>query len=137
MPLALNQRRPLIDDPRQAAVERAVKAATEALLSREIGIREALATVGIAMGGTSDGTATPRELAAAGRQAYRAEVVAEIRLEMDGRGRDAALIVARRHAADVRDPIEVETLANKFRRWRRAEEKRACARLPSLQSDSE
>jgi hypothetical protein len=132
MPLALNQRRPLIDDPRQAAVERAVKAATEALLSREIGIREALA-----MGGTSDETATPRELAAAGRQAYRAEVVAEIRLEMDGRGRDAALIVARRHAADVRDPIEVETLANKFRRWRRAEEKRACARLPSLQSDSE
>ena len=112
-----------------------MKAAALALLSREIGIREALATVGIAMGGTSDETATPRELAAAGRQAYRAEVVAEIAgLEIAGRRRDAALFVARRHAADVHDPIEIETLTNKFRRWRRAE-RRACARLPADKSN--
>ena len=121
-------------DPRQAAVERAVKAAAMALLARDIGISEALAAVATAIGGTEDETATPRELAAAGRQAHRAQVLAQIgRLEKEGRGRAAASIVARLHAADVRDPVEVETLRNKFCRWRRAE-KRASARLPSPKS---
>lgn len=116
-------------DPRQAAVERAVKAAATALLARDIGISEALAAVATAMGDTKDETATPREIAATGRQAHRAQVVAQImRLENEGRGRAAASIVARMYAADVRDPIEVETLTNKFRRWRRTE-RRACARL--------
>jgi hypothetical protein len=120
-----------LSDPRQAAVEHAVKVKALAQLAREIGIGEALAVIATAMGGTKDETATPRELAAAGRQAHRAQVVADIaRLEKEGRGRAAASIVARRHAADVRDPIEVETLTNKFRRWRRAE-RRACARLLS------
>lgn len=120
-----------MSDSRQAAIELAVKAAALALLSREIGISEALAVVAAAMGGTKDEAATPRELAAAGRQAYRERVVAEIvRIEKEGRRRAAASIVARLHAADVCDPIEVETLTNKFRRWRRSE-KRACARLPA------
>ncbi len=118
-------------DPRQAAVELAVKTATLALLSREIGISEALAAVATAMGGTNVEMATPRELAAAGRQAHRERVVADIlRLEKEGRGRAAASIVARVYAADLHDPVEVETLTNKFRRWRRAE-RRACARLPA------
>jgi IMP cyclohydrolase len=119
------------NDPRLAAVEHAVKVKALAQLAREIGIGEALAVIAKAMDGTKDETATPRELAVAGRQAHRAQVVADMaRLEKDGRGRDAALFLARKHAADVRDPVEVETLKNKFRRWRRAE-KRASARLPA------
>jgi hypothetical protein len=123
------------DDQRRASVEHAVKVKALAQLAREIGIGEALAVITKAMDGTKYEANTPRELAAAGRQAHRAQVVADMAgLEKDGRGRDAALILARRHAADVRDPVEVETLTNKFRRWRRAEEKRASARLPAAGS---
>jgi hypothetical protein len=115
---------------RHSSVERAVKMEALKRLAREIGISDALAAVAAAMGGgTKDETATPREIAAAGRQAHRAQVVAQIeRLEKEGRGRAATSIVARQHAADVRDPIEIETLTNKFRRWRRAQ-KRANARM--------
>jgi hypothetical protein len=128
MPLALNQRRPLIDDPRQAAVERAVKIKALAQLAREIGIDEALMVISTAM------DATPRELAAAGRRAHRERVVSEIvRIEMDGRGRAAVSIVARMYAADVRDPIEFQSLTRKFRSWRSAE-KRIPIRLPSRKS---
>jgi hypothetical protein len=116
-------------DSRQAAVERALRAAAQRLLAREIGIGEALAAVGVVLAGPEEKTATPREIAAAGKADYRAQIVGEIlRLERDGRGRDAADIVARDQAMDRRDPIEVETLKNKFRRWRRAAEKRAGAR---------
>ena len=122
---------------RLGAVEYAVKVAALAKLAREIGISEALAVIGAtrAMDGTSDETATPRELAAAGRHAHRAQVVADIaRFEKEGRARDAVLFVARTNAADKHDPIEVETLKNKFRRWRRVELKRAHARLPAPKS---
>jgi hypothetical protein len=106
-------------DPRQAAVEHALRAASLRLLAREIGISEALAAVATALDGSRDETATPREIAAASRQTYRAQVVAQIvQFEKEGR-RAPASIVARNHAADKRDPIEVETLKNKFRRWRR------------------
>jgi hypothetical protein len=119
------------NDPRRAAIEHAVRAAASALLVREISISAALASVASVMGGADGTTATPRELAAAGRQAHRDQVVAQIvEFERAARGRAAVSIVARQHAVDVRDPIEVESLTNKFRRWRRAE-KRACARLPS------
>jgi hypothetical protein len=115
---------------RQAAVEYALKAASLAQLIREISIHEALAAVGTASGRAEDEMATPRELADAARQAYRREVLGQIeQLEAEGKGRSAAAIVARQHA-DPRDLIERETLANKFRRWRRAE-KRAYARLPA------
>jgi hypothetical protein len=123
-------------DPRLVAVEYAVKVKALAELAREIGISEALAVIAAAKGRTEDETVTPRELAEAGRQAYRAQVVADIaRFEKEGRARDAVLIVARNNAADKHDPIEVETLTNKFRRWRRAELKRACARLPANKSN--
>jgi hypothetical protein len=118
-------------DPRQAAVRRALNAIAQALLARDIHISEVLAALA-APGDVAEGAAaTPRELAAAGRKTHRERVVAEIvRLEQEGRRRAAASIVARQHAADARDPIEVETLTNKFRRWRRAE-RRAHARLPA------
>jgi hypothetical protein len=101
------------------AVEYAVKVQALKRLAREIGVSEALAVIAKAIDGTKDETATPRELAAARRHAHRAEVVDEIvRLEMDGRGRGAASIVAGRYAADRHDPIEVESLRRKFQRWR-------------------
>jgi hypothetical protein len=121
---------------RLGAVEYAVKVKALAELAREIGIGEALAVIGAAKAASDDERATPRELAAAGRHAYRAQVVADIaRFEKEGRARDAVLFVARTNAADKHDPIEVETLKNKFRRWRRAELKRACARLPAHKSN--
>lgn len=121
----MNQHRPAI----LSTIERAVKAAAQSLLARKITMSEALAVVATAMSNPEDETATPRELAAAAHQGHRASVVAEIaRLEQEGKGRAAPMILARSNAVDARDPVEVETLANKYRRWRRAE-KRANARL--------
>jgi hypothetical protein len=115
-------------DPRQVTIERHVRAAALALLARERTVVEVVAALATAVG-EMPVDLTPREVVAAGRRAYRARVVAEIeRLEKQGRGRAAASIIARSYAADVRDPIEVETLTNKFRRWRRGQ-KRANARL--------
>jgi nucleoid-associated protein YgaU len=103
-------------DQRQASVEHAVKVKALARLAIEIGIGEALKVIAAAT------DATPRELAAAGRQAHRAEVVAEIvRLEKEGRGRDAVSIVVGEYVIDRRDSIEVDSLSRKFRRWRDAE----------------
>jgi hypothetical protein len=113
-------------------VEHAVKAAALAKLARENGTHEVLAAVLTAIGRVKDETATPRELAAAGREAHRAGILAEIaRLEKEGHGRAAVSIVARQNAVDVHDLTERETLENKYRRWRRAE-KRASARLARL-----
>jgi len=126
-----------MSDPRRTAVERAVRTAAAALVSREIDISAALAVFAAAMrgNGAEAVTATPREIAAAERLAHRARVVDEmVLLESQGRGRSAADIVARRYAADVKDPIEMETLKNKFRRWWCAEEKRANARPQSQRS---
>jgi hypothetical protein len=115
-------------------VEHAVKAVAQALLDRQISIGQALAVVTTAMGASKDEEATPREQAAAGREDHRASVVAEMaRFEKEGKGRAAPMILARSNALDARDVVECETLANKYRRWRRAE-KRAHARLPSAES---
>jgi len=47
-------------------------------------------------------------------------MVAElVRHEQEGRGRAAAMLVARKFAGDPLDPIEVESIARKLRRWRR------------------
>jgi hypothetical protein len=114
---------------RQAAIEYALRAAALKLLTRQISTAEALAAVGAAMNGDDETATTPRELAAVGLQAYRRQVLAE--MERERLGRNAAYIVARRHARDPADPVEVENLMNKFRRWRRSE-KRARTRLASL-----
>lgn len=116
---------------RRAAIERAVRAVASALLAREITIAEAVSAVALAVGVPKDETSTPRERAAAGRRRHRANILAQMkRLEREGKGRQAAAFLARSNAADPLDPIEVETLENKYRRWRREEEKRAYARLP-------
>jgi hypothetical protein len=120
------------DRLRRLDIQHAVKVEALAKLAREIGIHEVLAKVATAIGRVNDETATPRELAAAARQAYRAQILAEMaELERRGKGRAAASIVAKEHRVDAHDPIELETLTNKYRRWLR-EEKRARARLAPL-----
>lgn len=116
-------------DPRRADVKHAVKIRALAELTRQIGLNEALKVIGAAM------DRTPREIAASARQAYREMIIAEIvELENQGRHRDAVSVVMTRHVQDVNDPIEVDILKDKFRRWRRAEEKRVNARLPPPRS---
>jgi hypothetical protein len=107
-------------DPRQAAVERAVKTAAMALLARDQTVAEVVAALTDAVAGEMPADVTPRETVAAVRQSRREKMVAElIRLEQEGRGRPAAMLVARKFASDPLDPIEVESLARKLRRWRR------------------
>jgi hypothetical protein len=51
----------------------------------------------------------------------REQMVAElVRLEQEGRGRAAPMLIARKFAS-VLDPVEVESLARKLRRWRQNE----------------
>jgi hypothetical protein len=118
-------------DLRQAAVKHSVKVRALAQLTLEIGVSEALKVIGAAM------DRTPREIAASARRAYREMIIAEIvRFENQGRRRDAVSLVVDDRVADRNDPVEVEILKDKFRRWRRAEEKRANARLQSTKSDT-
>jgi hypothetical protein len=106
-------------DPRQPAIERAVKAAALALLARDLTIAEVVAALSDAVAGEMDSGVTPRESVAAVRQSKRERMVAElVRLEQDGRARASAMVVARKFASDPRDPVEVESLARKLRRWR-------------------
>jgi DNA-binding NarL/FixJ family response regulator len=113
----------------QAAIRRAVRSAALALIARTQTPAQVIVALAAAVDGQVPTDVTPREAAAAARQAHLAHILAEIvRLEKDGHGRAAASILAKTHAADPRDPVEVETLANKYRRWVRSE-KRASARL--------
>jgi hypothetical protein len=119
-------------DPRHAVVERAVKAAALALLSRDRTVAEVVAALAEAVA-DAPGDVTPRESAAVARQSRRAKMITElIRLEQQGHGRSAAMLVARKFAGDPRDPIEVESLARQLRRWRAR--KTDSVRLPSPKS---
>jgi hypothetical protein len=98
------------NDARQAAIERAVRAVALGRLSEV----EAVAAIANAIA-----MPTPRENAAAARQSLREKMLAGLsRLEAEGRGRSAVMLVARKFASDPLDPIEVESLARKLRRWR-------------------
>lgn len=119
------------DLDRARRVERVLRAVMDGMLSRQLSTADAYAALAAAAADPEDETASPRELAKAARQGHRASVLAQMaRLELEGRARDAAMILAGDNAADARDPVEVETLANKYRRWRRTKKKRALARLP-------
>jgi hypothetical protein len=109
-----------MSDPRRASVERAVKAAAMALLARDQTVAEVVAALTNAVAGVVPADLTPRASVAAVRQSRREKMVSElIRLKREGRGRPAAMLVARKFAGDQLDPIEVESLARKLRRWRR------------------
>lgn len=106
-------------DPRQVAVERAVREAALALLARDQTVVEVVAALTKAVADDASAEMTPRESIAAARQSRQGKMVAElVRLEQEGRGRSAAMLVARRFANDPRDMVEVESLARKLRRWR-------------------
>jgi hypothetical protein len=101
-------------------VERAVRSAALALLSRARSVAEVIATLASAVDAAASGAVTPRERAATARKARRDEMVAEtVRLEGAGRGRTAVMSVARKFARDPLDPVEVESLARSLRRWRK------------------
>ena len=87
------------NDPRQAAIERAVKVAA----LRQLTVAEAVAAV-------TSATAVPS------RETMLAEV---FRLEQEGRGSSAVMLVARKYASDPTNPIAVDSLARKIRRWRK------------------
>jgi thioesterase domain-containing protein len=106
-------------DPRQAAVKRAVEAAAIALLARDQTVAEVVAALTDAVASIAPADVTPREGLAALRQSRREEMLDELaRYERQGRGRDAAKMVARDFAADKRDAVEVASIARKLRRWR-------------------
>lgn len=107
-----------------SAIGRALKVKALRELAREIGVAEAVGVLAAMV------DRTPREIAKTAQEAHRAVIVAELdRMELEGKGRQAAGVLARRDAADLLDPAEVAALQDKYRRWRR-EEKRARARLP-------
>jgi hypothetical protein len=121
-------------DPRLIAIERAIRGAALALLGRDQTVAEVVAALTNAVAGNAPADVTPRESVAAVRQSRREQMVAEVlRLEVQRRGRNAAMLVARKFASDPLDMVEVESLARKLRRWRRRIPD--SVRLPSLKSD--
>jgi hypothetical protein len=86
-------------DAQRAAIERAVKAAA----LRQLTVDEAVAAVTSAMAMPS-------------RETMLAEV---FRLEQEGRRPSAVMLVARKYASDPTNPIAVDSLARKIRRWRK------------------
>jgi hypothetical protein len=101
---------------RKSIIEQAVRAAAEALFARDQTVAQVLAAVAEMV---ADGT--PRERAAAVRESRREKMVVEvIRLEQEGRGREAPMLVARKNARDPRDPVEIASLARNIRRWRQS-----------------
>jgi hypothetical protein len=107
-------------DPRSPAIYLAVQRAALVLLKRETAVAEAVAVLRDAIAGGAPADATPRENVKAIRQSRREAMLAEMeRYEQQGRGTAAATRVAQKFAADPLDPIEVESIARKLRRWRR------------------
>jgi len=113
----------------------AVRAAALALLAREQTVAEVVASLADAVAAdiASDTPAiTPRESVAALRQSRRRAMLAEMeRWEQRGLGSSAATRVAQKFATDPDDPVDVESLATKLRRWRRAERRTVSVSSPN------
>jgi hypothetical protein len=91
-------------------VERAVRKAVTSIIEREVSITVAVRAVAVALlQGDPDPAATsPRERPSERCARQNREGLFQMaELEADGRGRDAAMIVARRQVADPRDPDAV------------------------------
>src|SRR5690348_12322274 len=102
-------------DPRRIAIEHATRVVALKLYARELTAAEAVASLAAVIDPDRRAPdATPRENVTAVRARQRAEMIAEMkRLEQEGRGREAAGIVAAQFAKDRLDPIEVESLTRK------------------------
>ena len=120
---------------RQAAIQFAVKEVARRLLAREQTVADAVAMLSRAIG-VQPAETTPRESVAAARRALQQRMIDELlRLEGEGRGREAVGMTARKFAVDPLDPVEVESLARKLRRWRRRIPD--TVRLPTPKSSTE
>lgn len=98
-------------------LERVVRSMGRKIYGRELSASEIAKLVNEAVA-TED--TTPREAAKRSQQAKRADMLVEIEaLERQGREHEAVGIVARRHARDRNDSIEVESLERYLRRWRK------------------
>jgi hypothetical protein len=105
-------------DPRLAAIERIVRETALKLWARDQTVTEIVEKLTVV--GAMPADITPRDGVAAVRQSRRKAMLMELeRLEQEGRGSAAVMLVARKFASDPLDPIEVESLARKLRRWRR------------------
>jgi hypothetical protein len=96
----------------RSAIGYAVKVKALRQLAREIGVAEAVSELA-----TMDDR-TPRERDAAAHQSRKSEILAEYdRLTRLGHGCHATMMVARKFAVKG-DPIDLENIARKIRRWR-------------------
>jgi hypothetical protein len=113
-------------DPRQAAVERALKDAATALMARDRTVAEVFAALSDAVDGIVPIDVTPREAVAALRRSRKEQMLEALaRYERQGRKRDAVSLVARDFAADKDDDVEVASLKRNLHRWRN-EKNRQC-----------
>lgn len=102
------------------AIEHAVRIAAAAMLERGATRAEAIAIALASLDGAAP--VTPRERVREGRQAQRERMLAEYAdLVAAGREHEAASVVARKFAIDRHDPVEIDSLARKIRRWRQNE----------------
>jgi hypothetical protein len=109
MRLQGGERTDMDNDPRQAAVERAIRRYADLMLQS-----------GATASDVEDALATAADqLEDADTDDRRNEMLSELgRLEQAGRARDAVKVVARKFARDPGNQRQVESLARKLRRWR-------------------
>lgn len=102
-----------------ADVERAVKVEALKRLAREIGLNDALAAIGAEVMGGKDKTAALRNIVSDISEALRMRVLDDIaRLENEGRPRSTIIgIVVKKYAPDIHNPLELETLKDRYRQW--------------------
>ena len=107
-------------DPCEAAVQRAVRAASTALLARDQTIVEVVARLSEALASIAPSDTTPREAVAALKQSRKQQMLdALARYQAQGRGSSSVMLVARDFAADKHDDVELENLRRNLDRWRK------------------
>jgi hypothetical protein len=105
-----------MNDPRLAAIERAVMETALKLWARDDTVAEVVAKLTVVT--EMPAIATPREAGIAARAARRNEMLAAVtKYEQAGR-RDAVTRAARDFAVDKFDETEIESNAKSIRRWR-------------------
>jgi hypothetical protein len=107
----------MASDPRITAIERAVRETALKLFARKLSVDDVVAKLNVVC---EMPIATAREAAAAERKILDDKMRAEmLRYERQGRGINAATLVAQAFAVDRFDDVEVETIARKLREWRK------------------
>jgi hypothetical protein len=116
-------------------LERAIRTAVVSVLEREVPIARAVRTaaVGLLQGDPDPAAALPHERPSERCARQNREGLLEMaELEAAGRGRDAAVVVAKRQVADPRDPAELYRRSQCLRRLRREQQRNnaQCAFTP-------